>query len=73
MKKQRLDAVQSLPNAYDHDFLEEYGDLFEGSYVRTDFATFELPEDDQPRGLKTSSRRWTRPASRRARTRSPAG
>ena len=53
MKKQRLDAVQSLPNAYDQDFLEEYGDLFEGSYVRTDFATFELPEDDQPPGLKT--------------------
>ena len=53
MKKQRLDAVQSLPNAYDQDFLDEYGDLFEGSYVRTDFTTFELPEDEQPPGLKT--------------------
>jgi ABC-type branched-subunit amino acid transport system substrate-binding protein len=52
MKKQRLNAVQSLPNAYDHEFLDEFGDLFEGSYVRTDFATFELPEKDQPPGLK---------------------
>jgi ABC-type branched-subunit amino acid transport system substrate-binding protein len=52
MKKQRLDAKQSLPNAYDHEFLEEFGDLFEGSFVRTDFATFELPEEDQPEGLK---------------------
>jgi len=52
MKKQRLDAVQSLPNAYDHQFLEDYGDLFEGSYVRTDFVTFEVPEDQQPKGLK---------------------
>lgn len=52
MKKQRLDAVQSLPNGYDHAFLDEFGDLFEGSYVRTDFAQFELPEDQQPKGLK---------------------
>ena len=44
IKKQRLDAVQSLPNAYDHDFLKEYGDLFEGSYVRTDFVPFEVTD-----------------------------
>jgi branched-chain amino acid transport system substrate-binding protein len=52
MKKQRLDAKQSLPNAYDHEFLDEFGDLFEGSFVRTDFASFELPENEQPEGEK---------------------
>jgi hypothetical protein len=51
MKKQQLKAVQSLPNAYDHDFLDEFGDLFEGSVVRTDFVQFEAKE--KPKGLKT--------------------
>lgn len=51
MKKQQLKAVQSLPNAYDHDLLDEFGDLFEGSYVRTDFVQFEAKE--KPKGLKT--------------------
>ena len=50
MKKQELKAAQSLPNAYDHDFLKEFGDLFEGSYVRTDFVPFEAK--DPPEGLK---------------------
>ena len=50
MKKQGLDAVQSLPNGYDHQLLSEYGDLFQGSYVRTDFAQFEL--EDKPQGLQ---------------------
>ncbi len=50
MKKQGLHAVQSLPNAYDHAFLQEFGDLFEGSYVRTDFTQFEL--EDKPEGLQ---------------------
>lgn len=49
IKKQQLKAVQSLPNAYDHDFLKEFGDLFEGSYVRTDFVPFEVT--DPPPGL----------------------
>jgi ABC-type branched-subunit amino acid transport system substrate-binding protein len=52
MKKQQLDAVQYLPNGYDHEFIKEFGDLFEGSVVRTDFATWEIPDDDQPKGLK---------------------
>jgi ABC-type branched-subunit amino acid transport system substrate-binding protein len=52
MKQQGLEAVQSLPNAYDQEFLEEYGDLFEGSYVRTDFVTFEVPEEERPEGLQ---------------------
>jgi hypothetical protein len=52
MKKQQLDAIQYLPDAYDHTFIKSYGDLFEGSVVRTDFAQFELPTDQQPQGLK---------------------
>ena len=49
MKKQQLDAVQYVPNGYDHDFLDEFGDLFEGSYVRTDFVQWEVK--DRPKGL----------------------
>jgi ABC-type branched-subunit amino acid transport system substrate-binding protein len=52
MDKQGMDAGQYLPNGYDHDFVEQYGDLFEGTIVRTDFAIWELPEKDQPKGLK---------------------
>ncbi|MEJ7584252.1 MAG: ABC transporter substrate-binding protein, partial [Acidimicrobiales bacterium] len=50
MKKQELDAVQLLVNGYDHDFLSEFGDLFEGSYVRTDFVQWEV--EDKPEGLQ---------------------
>jgi branched-chain amino acid transport system substrate-binding protein len=49
MHKQQLNAIQYLPDAYDHTFLSSYGDLFEGSVVRTDFTQFELPQ--QPPGL----------------------
>jgi ABC-type branched-subunit amino acid transport system substrate-binding protein len=49
MKKQGLSAPQYISNAYDHQFLSEFGDLFEGSLVRTDFASFEL--QDKPKGL----------------------
>lgn len=52
MKKQQLDAVQYLPNAYDHEFVKEFGDLFEGSFVRTDFVQWELPADEHPEGLR---------------------
>jgi branched-chain amino acid transport system substrate-binding protein len=48
--RQGLDAIQLLPNAYDHEFLEEYGDLFEGSYLRTDFVPFEV--DPKPAGVQ---------------------
>ena len=44
------EAPQYLPNAYDHEFIEEFGDLFEGSYVRTDFTQFEV--EDKPKGLQ---------------------
>lgn len=49
MKKEQLNAIQYLPDAYDHTFLANYGDLFEGSVVRTDFTQFELPQ--KPPGL----------------------
>jgi ABC-type branched-subunit amino acid transport system substrate-binding protein len=49
MDKQGLDARQYLPNGYDHTFVEQYGDLFEGSVVRTDFVPFEV--EDPPEGL----------------------
>ena len=51
MKKQGLDAIQYLPDAYDHTFIKSYGDLFEGSIVRTDFTQWELPKDEQPAAL----------------------
>ena len=43
MKKQQLNTIQYLPDGYDTTFLANYGDLFEGSVVRTDFTQFELP------------------------------
>jgi ABC-type branched-subunit amino acid transport system substrate-binding protein len=50
MRKQRLDAIQYLPNGYDHEFMEENGRLFEGSIVRSAFAPFETKP--RPKGLK---------------------
>ncbi len=50
--QQELHAINFLVNAYDHEFVKEFGDLFEGSVVRTDFVTWETPEKDQPKGLK---------------------
>jgi branched-chain amino acid transport system substrate-binding protein len=50
MRRQGLDATFWLPNAYDHDFMAEYGDFFEGSYVRTRFAPFEWKH--QSEGMK---------------------
>jgi branched-chain amino acid transport system substrate-binding protein len=50
LKKQGLKAPQMLPNGYDHQFVSEFGDLFEGSYVRTDFVQFEV--QDKPQGLQ---------------------
>lgn len=47
-----LEAKLSLPNGYDHEFVDQFGDLFEGSIVRTDFVQWEVPEKEQPDGLK---------------------
>jgi ABC-type branched-subunit amino acid transport system substrate-binding protein len=52
MKKQQMDALQYLPDGYDEDFVKQFGDLFEGSVVRTDFVQWQLPESQQPAGLK---------------------
>ncbi len=51
MKKQDLDAIQLLPNAYNQSFFEEFGDLFEGSYVIIGYAPLETPEELRPEGL----------------------
>ncbi|MGI9578752.1 MAG: ABC transporter substrate-binding protein [Microthrixaceae bacterium] len=52
MKKQGLDAIQLLPNAYNQEFFEEFGDLFEGSYVIIGYSPLETPEDLRPEGLE---------------------
>jgi branched-chain amino acid transport system substrate-binding protein len=50
MQRQNVDAIEYLPNAYDQDFMAKYGDLLEGSYVRTRFAPFEFAP--APKGLQ---------------------
>jgi ABC-type branched-subunit amino acid transport system substrate-binding protein len=59
MKKQGLDAIQYLPNAYDQGLLDEYGDLFEGSYVYTSFTPLESKK--QTPGMKLY-KKWIREA-----------
>jgi ABC-type branched-subunit amino acid transport system substrate-binding protein len=49
LKKQQVDAIQIMPNSYDKELTDDFGDLFEGSYVQTYFAPFETP--DPPPGL----------------------
>lgn len=50
MDRQGLDVPQYLPNGYDYDFVGDFGDLFEGSYVLTQFAPFEF--EPQPQGTQ---------------------
>jgi branched-chain amino acid transport system substrate-binding protein len=50
MKKQGLDAIQYLPNAYDQEFMKTNGQFFEGSYVLTFFTPYQVKK--QPPGLK---------------------
>ena len=71
IKKQQLNAVQFLPDAYDHQFLSEFGDLFEGSYVRTDFVQCEV--DDKPQGLQDYLDWIAKLGAQPRRTRSSAG
>src|SRR6478735_3921496 len=40
-RKQGLDAIQYLPNGYDHAFMKANGEFFEGSIVRVPFVPFE--------------------------------
>ena len=50
IRRQGLDAAIYQPNGYDHRILAEYGDLLEGSIVRTDFVQFEY--EPAPPGLE---------------------
>jgi branched-chain amino acid transport system substrate-binding protein len=50
MKKQGLDAIQYLPDAYNQKFISENAPFFQGSYALTFFAPFELKQ--KPKGLK---------------------
>jgi len=50
MQRQGLDAPQYLPNGYDYDLVNEFGDLFEGSYVGTGFSPLEF--EPQPSGIQ---------------------
>jgi ABC-type branched-subunit amino acid transport system substrate-binding protein len=45
MRQQGLNAIQSLPNGYDHDFIEKNGGFFEGSIV----AVQEAPIETKPK------------------------
>lgn len=55
MKKQGLDAIQYLSNAYNHELVEQNAPFFEGSYVSTFFTPFEVKP--KPAGLK-DFQRW---------------
>ncbi len=41
MKKQGLNAIQNLPNAYDHNFVRENATLFEGNFIEPLYAPWE--------------------------------
>ncbi|MFM7509025.1 MAG: ABC transporter substrate-binding protein, partial [Actinomycetota bacterium] len=50
LKKQGVDAKQFLPNAYDQELLDEFGDLFEGSVASVSFIPLEF--EDKPQGMQ---------------------
>ncbi|MCZ7530763.1 MAG: ABC transporter substrate-binding protein [Acidimicrobiia bacterium] len=50
MRRQDYEPTMYLPNSYNHDFIAEYADLYEGSIVLTAFAPFET--EDPPQGLE---------------------
>jgi ABC-type branched-subunit amino acid transport system substrate-binding protein len=50
MQKQQLDAIQVLPNLYNHELVSENADVLEGDYLFTQFAPFETKP--KPEGLK---------------------
>jgi branched-chain amino acid transport system substrate-binding protein len=50
MKKQGLNAIQYLPNAYNQKFISENAPFFQGSYALTFFTPFEVKQ--KPQGLK---------------------
>ena len=50
MKKQGLDAIQVLPNSYNHELVAENADVLDGSYLFTTFTPFEAKPE--PAGMK---------------------
>lgn len=50
MQRQGLDVPQYLPNGYDFDLVSDFGDLFQGSLVLTQFAPLEF--EPQPEGIQ---------------------
>lgn len=42
MKKQGLNAVQTLPNGYDHEAIANSGGVFEGSFVQPQYVPWEV-------------------------------
>jgi hypothetical protein len=59
MKKQGLDAIQYLLNAYNQKFIEENAPFFQGSYTLTFFTPFEVKQ--KPKGLK-DFQKWMKKA-----------
>ncbi len=51
MKTQGLNAIQVLPNSYNHDFMKANGSYFEGSYVTPNLTALE--DTPQPPLMKT--------------------
>jgi len=49
MKKQGLNAVQTLPNGYDHDAIAQSGGVFDGSYIEPQY----VPSESQPQSPAT--------------------
>jgi branched-chain amino acid transport system substrate-binding protein len=45
-----LDVIQYLPNGYDQDIVDEFGDVLEGSYVNA--FTFPFEAEDPPEGMQ---------------------
>jgi len=56
MQKQGLNAVQALPNAYDHDSLAASGGVFNGSFVQVGY----VPWENSPQSPATQQfLKWT--------------
>lgn len=49
MRRQDYTPTMMLPNSYNHEFIAEFADLYEGSIVLTAFAPFET--ENPPEGL----------------------
>jgi branched-chain amino acid transport system substrate-binding protein len=50
IQRANLDIVQYLPNGYDPDIVEQFGEVLEGSYVSS--FTFPFEAEDPPEGMR---------------------